>query len=117
MRRLRRPRAISRPCACLLSRSGGGESETRVFLRSRFVDLQGLPVDVAAVEAGDGRARFVGIAELDEAEALRLAAALFGGHVGRDDRAERRGEIVELGIGDLLGEISYVKFHLEVLAG
>src|SRR5689334_6465208 len=82
-----------------------------LFAGFGFVDFQHLSVDVATVEAGDCGARFVGIAELDEAEALRLAARLFGGDIRRDEFSIRNREIVELRIGDLFGEISYVNFH------
>src|SRR4051812_10925258 len=87
----------------------------RLLARAGFVDLQGLAVDVAAVETGDGGAGFVGVAVLDEAEALRLAARPFGGHDRGDDGAERHRQIVELGVVDLLGEISYVQFHWVLL--
>src|SRR5205823_7952167 len=91
--------------------------EAGVFARLRLVDFQRLPVDLAAIEAGDRRVRFAVRGELDEAEALRLAAGALGGDVRRDELSVRRREIVELRIVDLLGEISYVHFHLELLAG
>src|ERR1043165_3334993 len=83
----------------------------RLFARTSFVDLQGLAVDVAAVETGDGGPGFVGVAVLDEAEALRLTAGTLGGHDRGDDGAERNREIVELRVVDLLREIAYIQFH------
>src|SRR5437763_3425719 len=98
-------------------RERGSAREAGVFARLGLVDLQRLTVDVAAIEAGDRRVRFRVGAELHEAEALRLAAGALGGDVRGDDFAVRHREIVELGVGDLLGEISYVHFHLKLLAG
>jgi hypothetical protein len=57
----------------------------------------------------------VGIAEFHKAEALRRAAGALGGDVGGDEGAERNGQIVELRVRDLLGEIAYVQFHWKLL--
>src|SRR5947209_4819419 len=89
---------------------GSGSRRGRVA-RLGLADLQGLPVDVAAVQSGDRRATFVGAAEFDEAEAFRLAAGALSGDVRRDDLPVGNGEIVELRIGDLFGEISHMQFH------
>src|SRR5205807_7820251 len=106
-----RPRGPSSRCSRVLPGEAG------VFARLGLVDFQRLPVDVAAIEAGDRGVRFVVGGEFHEAEALRLAAGTLGGDVRRDELPVRRGEIVELRIVDLLGEISYVHYHLELLAG
>src|SRR5258707_15755880 len=79
--------------------------------RLGLADLQRLTVDVAAVQSGDRRAPFVRGAELDEAEALRVAARPFAGNVGRNDFSVRDGEIVELRVCNLFGEISHMQFH------
>src|SRR5947209_8660031 len=86
-----------------------------VFTRPGFVDLEGLAVHIAAVETGDRGFRLVVGAELDEAEALRLAAATLGGDVRRNRLSVRCGELVELCVRDLFGEISHVEFHLMLL--
>src|SRR5215212_5784479 len=83
-----------------------------VFARLRLVVLQYLAMHVAAVETGDGGAGLVGVGELDEAEALRFTAGTLGGHIRRNELAVRHGEVVQLRIGDLLGEIAYIQFHL-----
>src|SRR4051812_44207032 len=106
-----------RPLPAVLPRGRMRSVLRSVFARLGLVDLERLAVHVAAVETGDRRARFVGVAELDEAEALRLTARTLGGDVCRHQRAVRRGEVAELRIGDLLGEISYIQFHLKLLAG
>src|SRR5688572_4419644 len=85
------------------------------FARFRFVDLQDLTVDVTSVETGDRLAGVVTIAELDEAETLRLTAVALGGNIRRDDRPERSRHLVELRVVDLLGEIAYIEFHLRLL--
>src|SRR4051812_8080432 len=97
--------------------SSGWRGGASLLSRPGFVDLQGRAVDFLAVETGDRSLRFRGVAELDEAEALRFAAGALGGHLRRDDRAERCEQIVQLGIGDLLGETSYIEVHLELLTG
>src|SRR5205814_256159 len=87
------------------------ESRRAGIARLGLADFQRLTVDVAAVQAGDGRATFVHAAEFDEAEAFRCAVRTIGGDVGRNDLPVREGEIVELRIGDLFGEISHMQFH------
>src|SRR3954468_17942517 len=79
--------------------------------RLRFVDLQRLAVDVAAIERGDGGAGLIVVTEVDEAETLRLSRLALDGDIGRDQRTEWDGQIVELRIGHLLGEITHVEFH------
>src|ERR1051325_4265163 len=109
-------------------RQRGGERPGAVVLRERsdargavlfaglgFVGLQRPPVHVAAVEAGDRRTRFIGIAEFDEPESLRLTARSLGGDDRGDERPVRHRQIVQLRIRHLFGEISYVQFHLELL--
>src|ERR1700754_2854582 len=81
------------------------------FTRTGLVHFEGLSVYLAAVEAGDRRTRFVVASVLDEAKTLRLTARALGRDLRRDRRSIGNGELIELRIGDLSGEISHVEFH------
>src|ERR1044072_8653125 len=98
---------------CLPSLLGSSVRSIRraLFARFGFADLQGLPVHVAPVEAGDRGPPFVGAAELEKAESFRIAVRALGDHVRRNGLAVRQREVVELRISNLFGEISHVEFH------
>src|SRR5947209_6067064 len=80
--------------------------------RGGFAHLERLAVDVLPVEGGNGRLPLLGGAVLDEAEAFRRAAAELAGDVGGVGLAEGECELAQLRIGDLLGQVADVNFHI-----
>ena len=63
------------------------------------------------MKAGHRCFRFVIIGELDESEPARLAADLVLGDMDIGRCSKFCGEVVELSIRGLFGQIAYIKFH------
>ena len=58
-----------------------------------------------AVEGGDGLGRVLLLVVVDEGEALALAGDLVLGQEDAGDRAERLEELLQVGLGRVLGEV------------
>src|ERR1700674_1964889 len=85
-----------------------------LVLGPRLIDLQRAAAEVGAVE----RQRLLGllrVAELDETEPLGLARVPVRDHASRVGRAELGEHVVELVVGNVVREVTYVELHRIIL--
>src|SRR5580704_4569669 len=77
-----------------------------IFARTGFVDVELAAVTILTVQGVDGRLGFLAVVHFDKAETLGAAGVPVHDDLGRTDRAVRFKQILQIGVGHPVGEIS-----------
>src|SRR5262245_51291942 len=80
-----------------------------LFTRPSLVDGQPAAFNLLLVQGGDGCLRLLVTAHLDKAEAFRAACRPVRNDLGRLDRAVRLEHVLQIAVGNAVGQISDVQ--------
>jgi hypothetical protein len=104
--------AIARVTAVAATTTATARRTRTVFARTRFVYIKGATVEVFAIHRAHGGISLRVVVHCDEREAARFAGDAIHHKTDFADGAVLFEQILEIVLGCLKGEITYVQFHL-----